>query len=104
MKDKSVAKSVVEADWDIVGMVSVPQPPASRRDGKYLALYVAIEALPPDESLAIKVPCSGPKQLNYMRTQLRVKAKLRGRKVLSSRNEDSTLAWFWLAPKEGEGK
>jgi hypothetical protein len=85
--------------FEIVSMERVPDPPVTDYSGgRYAPVWEAIKKAGRGETHAVRVACAGKKDLSYMRTQLRVKAKRAGMVLLSSRNAENTLAWFWLAP------
>ncbi len=68
----------------------------ARGGGEVVPLYLAIRQLPAGESHAIRVQVpEGRKRLSYIKQQLRKRAKRDGIMILSSRNAESTLAWFW---------
>lgn len=82
--------------WDVVSMDDVPSPPPGGRGGRYALLFDAMLSLPSGHS--VRVACSGVKELTYMRNNLKTQAKRDGKRLLSSRNAQNTLAWFWLGP------
>lgn len=63
-------------------------------------MYAKIRALGTDQKEALRIPVKGAKDLSNWRTQLRAYAKRDGRRLLTSRNQESTVLWAWTV-KEG---
>jgi hypothetical protein len=85
-------------DWELVPMGAVPEPPESRRLGKYARIVVALQGLKPDEAIHLRV--NGPKHFQTAKKQLLALVRPTGRRMLSSRNAENTEMWIWLEPKE----
>lgn len=90
---------VVKAVYEIVQMDQVPDPPVTRKSSHGAEIYQAIRALGLGERDAAKVKCRDHKHFFYLRAQLRKFAEMDGKMLCSSRNGDSTEAYFWLVKK-----
>jgi hypothetical protein len=99
MSKPKVAAKKMAVTWDLVAMDEVPEPPTGARgtESRYAPLYIALRKMPSGHSL--RVPFADKKEMSYAKTQLGGFAKKDGLRLLSSRNEENTLAWFWLGPK-----
>lgn len=84
-----------ELKFELVPMKDVPEPPASLSRGRWSPIWVAIKKLGFEQAQALRVPVADAKELNYARAQIREMAKRDGLRLLSSRNQDSTVAFFW---------
>lgn len=88
--------------FSTVSMDAVPDPPVASRKS---ALGPVIEAVFRAQSgQAVRVPVSSLQRGIYIRGQLRAQAKRRGRFLSSSREADGLTFYFWLEPKEKQGK
>ena len=87
-----------ELKFDVVAMKDVPDPPMSSRcgSGRYAILYRTVKDLGLGEKSAVRVPCTGAKEMTYMKSQLRKMAKGDGLRLLSSRDAESTIAFVWF--------
>jgi hypothetical protein len=92
------------SDFEVVPMGKVPAPPVKFNASKYESLWKAISSLPPGEGEAVKYKCPDyVSQFSYVRLKMKKRAEAAGRRLLSSRNADSTVGYFWLED-EKKGK
>lgn len=85
-----------ELKFDVILMKDVPDPPLGFRGSQFDSLYAEIKRLGYVEKDAVRVPGLDKKRMTYMRSQLQAMAKREGLRMLSSRNQDSTVAFFWV--------
>lgn len=89
-----------EIAWIVVRVADVPAAPRNTRGGgRYLPLYKALKALPAGQAVKLEfTPHRHGKErgLDSCRRQLRVNARKDGLALMSSRNAEGTLGWFWL--------
>lgn len=84
-----------ELKLDVIPMKDVPDPPLGFRGSKFDGLYAEIKKLGYAEKDAVRVSGLDRKRMIYMRARLQAMAKREGLRMLSSRNQDSTVAFFW---------
>ena len=86
--------------FEVVAMKDVPDPPVGSRTSKYWDLYLEIKKLGLAQAQALRVEVKGRKELNYLRTQISALARKDGRRLLTSRNQASTVGFFWLIKQD----
>lgn len=78
----------------VVTMAAVPQPPATRGRDKYGSIYERIRSLAAGS--AVRVDFETEKQAQYVRAQLRKRAKTEKKYLSHSRTPDNRSMWFWI--------
>lgn len=87
----------------VVTMDEVPEPPAvGLRNGRRSAIYAKIRSLGTDQKRALRIECKDKKDLSNTRTQLQQMAIRDGRRLLTSRNQESTVLWAWTVKKDAK--
>lgn len=81
--------------FEVVEWDAIPVAPRMHAS-KYHEIYFMLETLSPGQAQAIKVQVSGPRELRAIRKGAKQSFKLRGKRVLSSRNADSTVLYLWV--------
>jgi hypothetical protein len=84
-----------ELKYDVVKMEQVPDPPMGSRSCQFDSAWADIKKLGYAQKEALRVAALDKKRLTYMRSALQTIAKREGLRVLSSRNQESTVAFFW---------
>lgn len=84
--------------YEVVAMDDVPNPPVQTH-GRCGVMYAQVRALDVKSERALKIPVKNSADLNYVRGRLQKLAGQDGRRLLTSRNETSTVLWAWTVEK-----
>ena len=87
--------------YEAVSMDAVPQPPVSTH-GRCGIIYAQVRALGTKQDKALRIPVKNAQDLGYVKMRLGKLAQEDGRRLLTSRNESSTVLFAWTVGKDGK--